>query len=354
MKQMIELSIVIATFNSAKTLPQVLVSIKKQSFSSKLMEIIVVDGGSHDKTLGIARKFGCRIIKNTQTEPVYGKFIAYKKAKGRYLMYIDHDEELLNPESISWKIAALRKNKKAKAIAGGNYENPEGYPFINSYINEFGDPFSFFVYRLSKSSKHFLSTMKKRYPLTVETSQYAIFDISKARNLPIIELVAGGSMFDAERLKKDFPKTKKDFKLLPHYFYLLFSRYKSIIVMKNDPIRHYSSDTIKKYLVKINWRIKNNIYFKNSMGESGFYGRERYQPFGFRIKKYLFIPYTLSIAFPLIDSISLSFTRKNFLYFIHFPLCFYTSALIVYHYLFKILGNKPYLKSYDNKKTIQR
>lgn len=345
-------SIIVATYNSEKTLPMVLGSVRKQIYNQDKVEILLIDGGSTDSTLEIGKKYKCRIIKNPRVEPVYAKFIAYKKARGKYLMYLDHDEVLENPKSISTKVNVLEGGYGVRAVAGGNYKNPPGYPFINNYINEFGDPFSFFIYRLSKRNEFFLPAMKKKFPVFLESDEFVIFDLSDTLYLPIIELVAGGSMFDANVLKNEFPRTKTRFEISPHYFYLLFSKYKKIAVIKNDPILHYSSDTINKYIKKIIWRIKNNIYFKQSMGESGFSGRERYQPSDFRFKKYLFIPYSFSLIFPLIDSASLALTRRNLLYFIHIPLCLFTSTQIIYHLLLKVIGSKPRLRNYDDSTAI--
>lgn len=345
-----ELTVVIATFNSATILPRVLKALSSQSYSKKKMELIFVDGGSTDNTIRLGKKFGAKIIKNPRTEPVFGKFLGYIRAKGKYLMYLDHDEVLLNKKSIVNKINALKESPNAACIAGGNYVSPKGYPFINDYINEFGDPFSFFIYRLSKSSKFFIKTLKVRYPVK-ERKDYVLVDFSNVRDLPIIEQAAGGSVIDARVLKKIHPNTKTDFTLLPHYFYLLKTNYPELIVMKNDEILHYSSDTLGKYLKKIIWRVKNNIFFA-SMGRSGFVGRQEFNRYS-SLKKYLFIPYSLSIVFPLADSLLLSATRKDIRYIIHLFLVFFISLAIIYFYIKKFFGVVPSLKSYDESKVVK-
>jgi len=346
-------SIVIATFNSEKTLPLVLKSIRKQTYPRDKIEILLVDGGSTDKTLEIAKKFSYRIISNPRTEPVYGKFLGYLKARGKYVMYLDHDEVIKNKNSINLKLRAFRADKRIRAVVGSGYETPSGYPFINDYINEFGDPFSFFIYRLSKDTNFFAKTMMKRYLVVLENKFFTIFDFSKAKDLPIIELVAGGSMFDSNFFRKKFPQIKKRQNILPHLFYLLHSERPFIAIIKKDILIHYSADSIKKYLSKIQWRVKNNIYHVSSIGAAGFTGREKFQPLHFRLKKYLFIPYAYSIVVPLIDSIWLAVSRRKPLYFLHLPLTIYTANLILYHSLLKIMGAKPKLTGYgESKKTL--
>ena len=340
-------SIIIATYNSEKTLHYVLKSVLKQSYPKKYTEIILVDGGSVDKTLEIARRYGCLVIHNPQVEPVFGKYLGYIKSKGRYVMYLDHDEVLLNRESIISKVDALEECSHAKVVAGGGYRSPKEYPLINDYINDFGDPFSFFIYRLSKRDKFFIRDMKKKYTLILEKNKYLLFDLSGIKSLPIIELVNVGSMFDASLLKKYFPETKVKMELLPHFFYLLYLKYPEVIVMKDDPILHYSVDTLKKYLIKISWRVKNNLYHVNNMGQSGFSGREKFQPAEFRLKKYLFIPYAFTLVFPFYDAIWLIITRKNIMYILHVPLTLYTASLIVFHLFLKKVGVTQPLKNYD-------
>lgn len=348
-------SVVIATYNSSKTLDKVLLSLKKQTFSAKRLEILIVDGGSTDGTVEIARKYqSVRLIRNPKTEPVYAKFLGYHKAKGRYLMFLDHDEVLLGPRSIEKKISALKEQDKVKVVVGSNYRNPRSYPFVNQYINEFGDPFSFFVYRISKDERFFLNSLRKRYRMVRETPDYVTFDTGMIRTLkaPLVELVAGATMIDKEYFQKRFPRTLKDPYLLPHLFYFLIKDKKLVSVTKNDAVLHYSSDDLLKYLKKINWRIKNNIYRKNSLGYAGFMGRERFQKDQNKYKKYLFLPYGFLLIPSLVDSLALSLTRRSFRYTLHSVLSFYVSIMIIYHYLLYKLGVRLPLKSYDDSLVV--
>lgn len=91
-------SIIIPTKNSAKYLKNCLQSIKNQNY--KDIEIIVIDGGSKDKTLEIAKKFGANIytyypkVKIGQFDAPYKRNYGVKKARGEYVYYLDADMEL--------------------------------------------------------------------------------------------------------------------------------------------------------------------------------------------------------------------------------------------------------------------
>lgn len=348
------ISIISATFNSAKTLELMLKSVKAQSYPQDKIEIMIMDGGSSDDTLKLAKKYGCRVIHNPKTEPVNAKFLGYHQAKGKYAIYLDSDEVLESKDSIKDKYVACRDNPAVKAVVSTGYKGPLGYPFINSYVNEFGDPFSFFIYRLSKDARFFVSTMKAKYRVIKETNSYVLFDFSNVNTLPIIELVAQSAMVDLEYLKKTFPHIAKDSTLIPHFFYLLVTKGAQIAVTKHDAIIHYSAETITKYFRKIEWRVKNNIYHLSDMAGAAFTGREKLQPSPQLYKKYLFIPYALFPIFSLIDALYLVVSRKNLGYFWHVPLCFYTGALISYHYTLKMMGQSPALRSYDGSKEVKQ
>lgn len=340
-------TVVIATFNSARTLALALDAIRKQTYPQNRREILVVDGGSNDATREIAKAFDCRIIDNPNVEPLYAKYLGYIHAKGTYITYIDHDEVLANPDSIKRKVEVLKKNPYIKAAVAAGYRTPPGYHAINRYINEFGDPFSFFMYRLSKNADFFVSTMRRRYPIASDTKDTIVFDLSGSAPTPLIELAAGGGMIDGRFFKKKFPEIIKQYHLIPHMLHLLRPANPLLAVVKDDILLHYSDDLLASYVNKLNWRIKNNIFFTTTIGASGFWGRQGYQTGYMRNKKFLFLPYAFSLIFPSLDALFLIVTRRDAAYLVHVPLTLITAVLITYHFVLKVFGKRPVLKSYD-------
>ncbi len=86
------LSIVIPTLNEEKCLPLLLESLKKQNFDrgeSSVYEIIVADAGSEDKTVEMAKDYGCRIVKGGM--PSKGKNEGAKAAKRDLILFVDAD-----------------------------------------------------------------------------------------------------------------------------------------------------------------------------------------------------------------------------------------------------------------------
>ena len=347
------ISIVIATYNSFHTLPKSIASIMQQDFDKKNLEILIVDGGSTDNTVPYINSLGLKIINNDLVEPGNAKFLGLINAKGDYIMYLDSDEVLESTQSFKNKIELFQKNNSIKIILSQGYKNPPEFGFLNSYVNEFGDPFSCFMYRLSKSWDRFVPSLKRNYTYLNEDNKSIIFNFDNHEKLPIIELTAMGSMMNLDFLKENHQTLFSNSYLIPHAFYIIIRDNPHLGILKDDSILHYSVVGILNYLGKIKTRIRNNVYYENDSGLAGYSGRKKFDPFSFRIKRFLFIPYSFLIIPALIDSIIFSIQRKNIYYLFHAPLSFVTANLITIELLRKFLRIKPVRKSYGDKSVIQ-
>jgi hypothetical protein len=178
-----------------------------------------------------------------------------------------------------------------------------------------------------------------------EDNKSIIFDFSRTKILPPIELASLGMTIDREYLLDELPELIKDPKLTHLAFYPLVKSGALVGFVKDDPILHYSVAELGKYLKKIKTRVLNNVY-KLEMSKAGFTGRSVHYPFWFRLKKYLFIPYSFSFLFPFIDGLYLSITRREPIFLAYPFLCFYISGLTIYYFLMKMLGVKHIQKGY--------
>jgi rSAM/selenodomain-associated transferase 2 len=108
-----KISVVIPTLNEEFSLPTTLAAVSRLKGVS---EIIVVDGGSNDATLTIARKFGARIV---QTEPSRGLQLhaGAKAATGDVFWFLHADT--LPPGDADEQITKALEEKKT---VGGNFE----------------------------------------------------------------------------------------------------------------------------------------------------------------------------------------------------------------------------------------
>ena len=83
-----KISVVLAVFNEENNLRQCLEAIKGLAW-----EIVIVDGGSTDKTLAIAKDFGSKIIQTTNPPNFHiNKNKAIDAASGDWILQLDADE----------------------------------------------------------------------------------------------------------------------------------------------------------------------------------------------------------------------------------------------------------------------
>lgn len=81
------ISVIIPALNEEKYLGKLLESIKEQKRDD--VEVIVADADSQDKTLEIARRYGCKVVKGGL--PAVGRNAGAKVAKGDLLIFADAD-----------------------------------------------------------------------------------------------------------------------------------------------------------------------------------------------------------------------------------------------------------------------
>ena len=122
-----KISLVIATFNAARTLRNCLDSIVPQLTNE--VELILVDGGSKDSTNDIIKSYGEKIALHG-SEPAKGIYDAWNKgvkfARGQWVAFIGADDILL-PQALTCYLDVVNKTP-----------NIDDYDYICAY-NEYAD-----------------------------------------------------------------------------------------------------------------------------------------------------------------------------------------------------------------------
>lgn len=92
-----KITIAIPVLNEENNLEKCLSKIYEQNYPKHLIEVIIVDAGSTDRTLEIAKRFPTKILFNKKMkDPESGKMIALKKATGEFFVYLDADMFLMS------------------------------------------------------------------------------------------------------------------------------------------------------------------------------------------------------------------------------------------------------------------
>ena len=290
------------------------------------------------------------MIPNPKTEPVNAKLLGIQNLSGKYMMVLDHDEVLVNPDSIRLRVELLEQHQMCKVAFCSGYKRPNDYPLLNEYISEFGDPFSLFIYNFSRGEGFLEKGFRRICDVQEDEETHLLLSFEHSNHLPIMELCCVATIVDCNWFKAhmDIDNNPQN---LAHMFYIMLSKgFYEAILLKKDPLVHYSVDSFAAYYPKLKWRIRNNIHYADNAG-SGFVGRQRYLDYT-KNKKYLFIPYTVFIAPCLIHGIVLAFSRKNPVYMMHPLLCWYVLFHIVIEYTRKLLNMAPEPMSYDGKRVI--
>ncbi len=342
---------IIATYNSSKVLEKTLMALRNQTYPQDLMEILIVDGMSTDSTRDIANKYSCKILDNVKVEQGNAKILGMQNAKGRYVLFVDSDEVLINPNAIEKTIMAFQTEKDCYYAVCSGYKRPSDYPALSGYISDFGDPFSYFVYRCPKDYRFYGRFLKKTYSITNDNRDYFVFDANLKKHFVLIEGGCGGAMMDMEYFDANHPKCRTNIAELYHAFYQMYTNgHSKVIYMKDDPLEHYSSDRPTGYMRKLKWRVCNNIHFQDK-GDEVFSGREKYES-GNHFKKYLFIPYGLLFVISFLHSIPYAITRRNVSYLMHCWFAFYVVIQIIYQYTLKLMHKTPEFVAYGSKNKI--
>jgi len=100
-------SVVIPAYNEATYINRLLEAIAKQNFKS--FEVIVSDAQSKDGTAEVVAEFkkdlDIKLVEAPPKDPAYGRNMGAKHAKGEWLLFLDADDEIDDPNFIEILLA---------------------------------------------------------------------------------------------------------------------------------------------------------------------------------------------------------------------------------------------------------
>lgn len=134
-------SIVIPTYNNQDIIEGLLISIKNQSYPN--IETIVVDDGSKDRTVDVAKKHTNKVYARKHTERSAQRNFGAKKSKGKFLLFLDSDMELTK-NVMSDCVNKIEKNDNIGGIIIPERSTATNFwervkAFERSFYNENGD-----------------------------------------------------------------------------------------------------------------------------------------------------------------------------------------------------------------------
>ncbi len=137
-----KISVVLAVFNEEKNLKQCL-----DSVSDFAWEIVVVDGGSTDRTLEIAKQFRSKIIKTSNPQVFHiNKNKAIDAASGDWVLQLDADE------TVTKELAEEIKEVTVRDSEANGYWIPRKNLFLGKFLTK-GGQYPDYTLRLYRKGK---------------------------------------------------------------------------------------------------------------------------------------------------------------------------------------------------------
>jgi glycosyltransferase involved in cell wall biosynthesis len=282
-----KLSIITPTLNNESGMERFLYSLKIQDFPKKNTELIIVDGGSTDKTKAMAKKAGATIVHNPLVLADPGVEIGVKHAKGDLVMVLAIDNIFYESDCIRKMVEIF--NDKDVIAAFPKQSSSTADSIYTKYINTFTDPFNHFVYGNACNGRTFHRTYK-----TMESNAvYDVYDYSSSKDRPLIAVAQGFTV----RTKYARKGTHAFDDILPVMEIL---KYKGKIAFAHSVrLYHHTTRDLIQFIEKQGWASRNALEKK----KYGIAYRMNYLSTFQTVKARLWPIYALSIIFPTLESI---------------------------------------------------
>src|SRR3989344_677676 len=309
------ISVIIATFNSEKTIKLCLESVRFQLYPQEKITILLADGGSTDNTFRIVKQYDVKIIsvppKLQNAE--YNKGITVRKSKDELLLMIDHDNVLPHKMWLAKMVYPLLKEKDIVGVETLRYRYDPKASLLDRYFGLFGggDPLSFY---LGKSDR--LAFLYKKYNLFGKAKDEG--DYYKVSFAPdkIPTLGANGFLIRRNILINNAQVDKNHFFHIDVNVDLIKKGFNTYAFIKDDIMhltgyKSISSFLYRRKLFMEQYHIKNNQNRRYSV----------YMPSD-RLKLLIFVIYSTTFVKPTIDAIRGYRNIHDNAWFVHPVLCF--------------------------------
>ena len=144
---MSKVSILIPAYNAERFVGVALQSALDQTWANT--EIVLVDDGSKDQTLAVARRYESAKVKIMRQEnrgAAAARNAALREAQGDFLQYLDADD-LLSPDKVREQVLLLAENPNCVSVSSARYfydgEDPEAGLLERSGAMDSDDPVQF-------------------------------------------------------------------------------------------------------------------------------------------------------------------------------------------------------------------
>lgn len=308
------------TYNSERTLRQCLQSIVGQDYPEELLEVLVVDGGSRDNTLNIAKSLGARIIHEDTGSPEGAKSIGLSNARNQLIAFIASDNILPHKNWMKIMVEPFDQDEKIIATQPLRYAYRCQDTPLNRYFALFGvnDPVPYYLDKRDR-----LSWMEDEWSLPAiarDMGNYYRVRFTPA-NMPT--LGDNGFIIRKEILMKARCSPEEYFHIDVNYD-LVKLGFDTYGIVKTD-ILHVTGERFFNFFRK-RMRYMEELYLRDS-------SRRRYKIYkpAERWKLIKYIVYSLTLVEPTFRSIKGYLRIRDWAWFLHPLMCWI--MMVVYGYV---------------------
>lgn len=246
-------SIVTLTYNVNLTIfKQSLDSVKNQNYPRGAIEHIVVDGGSKNDTIKLAKSYGCVVLKrpDLEYESEMRKSLGIKKAKNDVVLFLEVDNILVGRDWLHDMVLPFMEQKKIFCTFSMHNSYTKDMPLLTKYCALIGasDPP---VCYLGKADKIMLDQKKyDKGEILKDYLKYTKVRFTK-ENLPT--LGDNGHMVRRSVINM----VNKDPRIFLHtdaFFDLMCLGYNTYGAVKNSIIHEIGSSVLKLYQRRVRYK----------------------------------------------------------------------------------------------------
>lgn len=308
------ISVVIASYNSERTVEKVLSSVAMQDYPRQKVEVIVADGGSKDKTLEIAEDFGAKIInvdpKKQNAE--YNKGVGVNKAKNEILLLLDHDNIIPHRGWFKKIVKPFVIHPKVVGVEPLRFYYDPKMTLLDRYFALLGgtDPVPYYFGKNSHLSWAF-----DKYNLWGKTTDMGDYYLVEYSADKVPALGGNGAATRRELLLKEARADPDNFFHIDVNVDLIKKGYNTYALFK-DSIIHLTNNKLISFLLRRKYFIE-KYHFEDQK-------RRRYsvyEPKKDRLKLIYYVFISITVIKPLFDSLRGYIKIRDVAWFIHPIMC---------------------------------
>jgi glycosyltransferase involved in cell wall biosynthesis len=313
------ISVVMPTLNSERYLDECLESLMTQDYPRELLEVILIDAGSTDRTREIATAHGVdMILENPLTTGEAGKAVGVGRASRDLVLMIDSDNVLVGRDWLRRMVRPLVEDPAVVSSECLRWEYRRRDHFINRYqaLTGINDPMSLFVGNYDRWSE--LHQRWTGYPYGSEQREGWERVTLDPRWVPTMG--ANGYLVRREILEQaDFGDYLFDIDVVHD----LVGAGHDVLARVDVAIRHYFVDSTARFIRKTRRRAEDFFYYQ-AQGARSYPWTTRQ-----RTGVVAFVLSTLLVA-PLLVQILRGYRRvPDPAWLFHLPACWITLVIYV-------------------------